>query len=260
MRHDLFGSFAADPFEQLIEAQIAADTAAITPAITPTNIDDYLTGRIALPCRAAGPVHPKPEAPAPYRGRVFADHLGTWDEQPTGTLPGSGDNIDAEGVVWRLRPSDKLRGSTPRHIYDRAVTVTAAAREKVEALVAELGPDHPSLARPREILKALEADRSRKLKAFLAWQERGEDPEIWTLAGIGGRERDWRRIDAVRMTDAGRADRNASRRTTGRGPNARLAGMTAAEREAHRRKQKAEAESNRRQRAKENAEAAQVSA
>lgn len=50
----------------------------------------------------------------------------------------------------------------------------------------------------------------------------------------------WRAIDAYRRTEAGRAERNASRRKVRSEPNADLSGLTPDERKQHKRAQAAE--------------------
>lgn len=223
------------------------------------NLDGYISGEIVLPCRSAGKVHPKPAAPQPYRGRSFSDEHGTWDEARPGAQPRHGDQIDDEGVIWRLRPvTVDPRKMNPRQAYDHAVEVAAAARNRVEVLAANLAADHPDLIRAREIMHQLADNRLAKLKAFEAWQEAGNDPVLTPVqaweATRHDRTKQWRAIDAYRQTEAGRLERNASLRTTDRGPNAKLNALTPDELKEHRRQK--EAEKKRRQRAKKAAAAA----
>lgn len=161
---------------------------------------------------------------AAYQPRSRTDRRGiVWNLLPPGTTTQAGDVIEDAGV-WR--PQATISQCTSR--YDRAVFQRIEAQRHHDAMLAQHGPDTlPTIAAKNRLDAAWQVQRQALRDA--------DDPVI--------QERD--RIDAWRA-DAGREEYNASRRSTRAEANADLSGMSAEQKEEHRRQKRAEAQRARR--------------
>lgn len=161
---------------------------------------------------------------AAYQPRSRTDRRGiVWNLLPPDMPAQAGDLIEDAGV-WRPQPT--ISQCTSR--YDRAVFVRVEAQRHHDAMLAQYGPDAlPTIAAKNRLDAAWQAQRQALRDA--------DDPVI--------QERD--RIDAWRA-DAGREEYNASRRSTRAEANADLSGMSAEQKEEHRRLKRAEAQRLRR--------------
>lgn len=196
-----------------------------------------------------------PADPVKHQARFVADERGVWDEMPFGTAPRRGDEVDIEGVVWRLRPTVGPKSDRPDHQYDHAVRVAADARERLAILRGEFGDKAPVTVEAEQTMRAAYAESARLLKVLEAWQEAGGVSDdwlsrTWDFSTPQGRIRAYRDINSYYKTDIGKTARNNGRRKVRTAPNANLSSMTPEERAAYKRDQARRRKQAARERAK----------
>lgn len=240
--HPLFGGLLDDRrLDQLIDAQVACSQ----PSSRETS----------PPLRRLPVVRTRSNDVELFQPRFRADETGIWDANPPGTALRSGDEVDDDEIVWRLRPPTEPASQRPDHLYDHAVRVASEADALWQILQGELGDDDPATVKAKIAKQDAFAHRSQTLKMAEVWQETSDSQE-WDMTTYDGRKAAWHAIDDNRKGEEGREARNANLRTVRDKPNAKLKGMSPDELADHVRGQGRQRQQRARARAKAAAKAA----